>query len=109
MTKTDDSQGVVAALREHGRFLVTSHEAPDGDALGSMLAMELALRRLGKDTVMFLGGPSSLPGEYRFLELLERGLRRERAAGGAARVLRAVACASASRVGGEPGLVELAP
>jgi len=109
VAKTDDMQAVVAALREHERFLVTSHEAPDGDALGSMLAMDLALRRLGKDTVMFLGGPAPLPGEYRFLELPERGLQRERPADGSERVLVAVDCASANRVGGEPGLVELAP
>ena len=48
---------------------MTSHEAPDGDALGSLLATGLALRELGKDVVMFLGGPAPLPGEYRFLEL----------------------------------------
>src|SRR3970282_1905391 len=109
MPKADDIQAVVAAIREHERFLVTSHEAPDGDALGSLLAMELALRQLGKDTVMFLGGPAPLPGEYRFLELPERGLRRERPADAAERVLIALDCASAGRVGGEPGLVELAP
>ncbi len=32
-----DMQAVVAALRENDRFVVTSHEAPDGDALGSLL------------------------------------------------------------------------
>ena len=60
-----DMHAVVAALRERDRFLVTSHEAPDGDALGSMMAMDLALRRLGKDTVMFLGGsaPGGTPGD----------------------------------------------
>jgi bifunctional oligoribonuclease and PAP phosphatase NrnA len=109
MAKADDMQAVVAALRERDRFLVTSHEAPDGDAFGSLLATELALRQLGKDTVMFLGGPAPLPGEYRFLELAERGLRRERPADAAERVLVAVDCASASRVGAEPGLVEQAP
>jgi phosphoesterase RecJ-like protein len=100
---------VAAALRERDRFLVTSHEAPDGDALGSLLAVDLALRQLGKDTVMFLGGPAPLPGEYRFLELEDRGLRREPPDDASERVLLAVDCASASRVGAEPGLVEQAP
>jgi phosphoesterase RecJ-like protein len=109
MTKTNDIEAVVAALRERDRFLVTSHEAPDGDALGSLLAMDLALRQLGKDTVMFLGGSPPLPGEYRFLELPDRGLVRERPADVAERTLVAVDCASESRVGAEPGLVELAP
>ena len=109
MQSPDDIQAVVAALRANDRFVVTSHEAPDGDALGSLLATGLALRQLGKDAVMFLGGPAPLPGEYRFLELQQRGLQRERPADFAERVLVAVDCASAGRVGAEPGLVEAAP
>jgi len=35
MPSQDDMQAVVAALRDNERFVVTSHEAPDGDALGS--------------------------------------------------------------------------
>ena len=102
----DDMAAVVAALRERDRFLVTSHEAPDGDALGSLLATGLALRKLGKDAVMFLGGPAPLPGEYRFLDLPARGLLRERPDDASERVLVAVDCASAERVGAEPGLVD---
>jgi phosphoesterase RecJ-like protein len=109
MTTTDDIAAVVAALRERDHFLVTSHEAPDGDALGSLLAVELALHQLGKDSMMFLGGAAPLPGEYRFLELPERGLLRQRPADASERVLVAVDCASSSRVGAEPGLVDAAP
>ena len=108
MPSASDMEAVVAALREKDRFLVTSHEAPDGDALGSLLATELALRSLGKDAVMFLGGQAPLPGEYRFLELAERGLLRAPPADASERVLVAVDCASAGRVGAEPGLVERA-
>ena len=103
-----DMQAVVAAINENERFVVTSHEAPDGDALGSLLGMGLALRELGKDVVMFLGGPAPLPGEYRFLDLDQRGLRRERPEDFAERVLVAVDCASESRVGAEPGVVDAA-
>jgi len=108
MSNQSDMKAVVAALKENERFVVTSHEAPDGDALGSLLATGLALRVLGKDVVMFLGGPAPLPGEYRFLELESRGLQRERPADLGERVLVAVDCASASRVGAEPGIVEAA-
>ena len=66
---TTDVDAVVAALRDNDRFVVTSHDNPDGDALGSLLAMHLALQSLGKDSVMVLGGPALLPGEYRFLGL----------------------------------------
>jgi phosphoesterase RecJ-like protein len=37
------------ALREHQRFAVLSHVRPDGDALGSQLALGLSLKELGKD------------------------------------------------------------
>jgi len=40
--------------REHDRFLLTAHEGPDGDALGSLLGMHRLLQKLGKDSVMFL-------------------------------------------------------
>jgi phosphoesterase RecJ-like protein len=95
---TGDSDAVVAALREHQRFAVTSHDNPDGDALGSLLAMHLALESLGKDTVMVLGGGSPLPGEYGFLGLEEKGLRRAAPADVAERVLVAVDCAQANRI-----------
>ena len=37
------------ALREHHKFAVLSHVRPDGDALGSTLALALSLKELGKD------------------------------------------------------------
>jgi bifunctional oligoribonuclease and PAP phosphatase NrnA len=102
-----DLAAVVDALRRHDRFLVTSHENPDGDALGSLLAMHLALRQLGKDSVMYLGGPAPLPGEYRFLALDE--LLRELPADRGERVLVAVDCANESRLGPDPEVLHGAP
>ena len=103
-----DREAVLAALRDHDRFVVTSHDNPDGDALGSLLAMHLALRGLEKDTVMVLGGVSPLPGEYAFLRLEERGLVRSAPDDLAERVLVAVDCAQESRVV-EARLQEAAP
>src|SRR5918994_1645372 len=57
-------------IRAGERFLVTTHENPDGDALGSMLATTLALRQLGKDAKMFLAGEAPLPAEYVFMALV---------------------------------------
>jgi phosphoesterase RecJ-like protein len=37
------------AIRQRQRFVITSHVRPDGDAIGSSLAMAFALRALGKD------------------------------------------------------------
>jgi phosphoesterase RecJ-like protein len=108
MTTSPDFDAVLAALREHERFLVTSHENPDGDALGSLLAMHLGLDALGKDTLIVMAGSAPLPGEYRFLELPERGLLRELPEDRAERVLVAVDCANASRIA-NPQLVTDAP
>ena len=40
---------VADAIRQRQRFVVTSNSRPDGDAVGSSLAMAFALRHLGKD------------------------------------------------------------
>jgi len=44
---------IASVLREHQRFAVLSHVRPDGDALGSQLAMGLALKHLGKDVAIW--------------------------------------------------------
>jgi len=107
MTQTStDLQAVAAALRDHDRFLVVTHENPDGDALGSLLATTLALRRLGKDVEMYLGGSGSLPREYAFMQL-DR-LRRDLPDDLEQRVLVAVDCAKADRIGPDPNPVERA-
>ncbi len=91
---------VAEALKRHDRFVVVSHENPDGDALGSMLALTLGLRALGKDVVMYLAGDAPLPGEYLFLELDD--LLRELPDDLEERVLVAVDCASERRIGPDP-------
>jgi phosphoesterase RecJ-like protein len=88
---------VVRAIRANDRFLVVTHENPDGDALGSMLAVTLALRTLGKDVVMYLTGRAPLPAEYRFLSLA--GLIHDVPDDLAERVLLAVDCANERRIG----------
>jgi bifunctional oligoribonuclease and PAP phosphatase NrnA len=69
---TTDLERVGAELRTRDRFLLTAHEGPDGDALGSLLGMHHLLTALGKDSVMFLAAKEfPLPIEYRFLPLEE--------------------------------------
>jgi bifunctional oligoribonuclease and PAP phosphatase NrnA len=63
---------VANEIRGRERFLLTAHEGPDGDALGSLLGMHRLLTQLGKDSVMFLAAKEfPLPIEYRFLPLEE--------------------------------------
>jgi bifunctional oligoribonuclease and PAP phosphatase NrnA len=50
-------------------FLITTHENPDGDAVGSTLALANYLRRLGKEVTLYYRDP--LPDLYRFLPQAE--------------------------------------
>jgi phosphoesterase RecJ-like protein len=60
---------VLGAIREGERFVLVTHENPDGDALGSLVAMQGVMRALGKDSLMFLGRDEfPLPYEYAFFE-----------------------------------------
>src|SRR3954465_6418662 len=95
--KTSEVAAVGDAIRSYDRFLLVTHENPDGDALGSILATKLALDQLGKDAVMYLYGDAPLPAEYGFLPLAE--LRRRPPDDAAERVLVAVDCANERRIG----------
>src|SRR6266576_60134 len=95
-TTASDLTAVADAIRENDRFVLTTHENPDGDALGSLLAANLALVQLGKDTVMALHSDAPLPGEYGFMPLGD--LQRRWPHDVAERVLLAVDCANESRI-----------
>ena len=78
MTDTVDLASADARARSRpscaagDRFLLTAHEGPDGDALGSLLGMHKVLTQLGKDSIMFMAAKEfPLPIEYRFLPLEE--------------------------------------
>jgi phosphoesterase RecJ-like protein len=106
-TKTAELEAVAEAIRSHDRFLVTTHENPDGDALGSLLATKLALDELGKDSVMYLAGDAPLPREYSWMPLED--LQRKVPDDAATRVLLALDCANESRLGPDPEVLHSAP
>lgn len=61
---------VIEALRDAQKTIVVTHEHPDGDALGSLIAMQQVLTALGHDSRMFIAESDlPLPYEYRFLPL----------------------------------------
>jgi bifunctional oligoribonuclease and PAP phosphatase NrnA len=103
-TTETDLRTIAEAIRDHDRFLVTTHENPDGDALGSLLATKLMLEQLGKDAVIYLAGEVPLPREYEFMELAD--LRREPPADAHQRVLLAVDCANERRLGPDPSVYQ---
>ncbi|HEY6837596.1 MAG TPA: bifunctional oligoribonuclease/PAP phosphatase NrnA [Geobacteraceae bacterium] len=60
---------IVAAIAAHHSFLITTHESPDGDAIGSTLALANYLTRLGKDVTAYCCDP--VPEIYAFLPLAD--------------------------------------
>ena len=62
---TEQDQALIE-LRQADKLLLTTHENPDGDALGSLVAMHWILEQLGKDSLMFMSPDEfPLPWEYR--------------------------------------------
>jgi phosphoesterase RecJ-like protein len=67
---TASRERILRELRDADRFILVTHENPDGDALGSLVAMNEILGRLGKDSLMFMAADEfPLPYEYRFFLL----------------------------------------
>ncbi|MBI2082924.1 MAG: bifunctional oligoribonuclease/PAP phosphatase NrnA [Deltaproteobacteria bacterium] len=63
--KSDPFQRVIAEIRKGRSFLITTHANPDGDALGSAIALGLGLKKLGKKVKIYNADP--VPGNLRFL------------------------------------------
>src|SRR5712675_1843580 len=53
----DQLAQVLQEIDRHRRFLVTSHARPDGDAIGSTLALAQILRKMGKSAEVVLADP----------------------------------------------------
>ncbi|MGH2968725.1 MAG: DHH family phosphoesterase [Solirubrobacteraceae bacterium] len=67
---TSTRRQLLDELRGADKFLLTTHERPDGDAVGSLAAMQQVLTALGKDALAFLTADEfPLPYEYRFIHL----------------------------------------
>ncbi len=61
-----DFDAALAIFRSSDNFAIIAHFRPDGDAVGSTIALGLALRSLGKTVRLFNEDP--VPERYRFLE-----------------------------------------
>jgi phosphoesterase RecJ-like protein len=95
--KANDRPRIVETLQEKPSFLITSHNSPCGDAIGSELAMGFLLERLGKEVIIRNSGPvprnlAFLPGADKILCGFE--LQKQ------PQVLILVDCANIDRVGG---------
>jgi bifunctional oligoribonuclease and PAP phosphatase NrnA len=62
-------QLVLDEIRAADKFVLVTHENPDGDALGSLVGMQRLLVALDKASVMFMAADEfPLPYEYRFFD-----------------------------------------
>jgi len=67
---------VISALQSEKRFLIATHINPDGDAIGSSLALSAALESMGKKTFVYSRDPvpwyySFMPGHEKFISDLK--------------------------------------
>jgi phosphoesterase RecJ-like protein len=60
------NQAVIDFIEKYDKFIITAHETPDGDALGSEYAMLLALRKLGKTARILNADPA--PQKFAFID-----------------------------------------
>ncbi len=65
----DTKERVLDEIRAADKFVLVTHENPDGDALGSLVGMQRLLMALDKASVMFMAADEfPLPYEYRFFD-----------------------------------------
>ena len=64
---------LLSFLREKKDFFIATHINPEGDALGSSLALSMALETLGKKTVVY--DRDGVPEIYRYLPGQEKFIR----------------------------------
>jgi phosphoesterase RecJ-like protein len=68
--RQESHQQVLQAIKAAQKFVLATHENPDGDALGSLSAMNGILTALGKDAISFMAESEfPLSYEYGFLQL----------------------------------------
>ena len=92
---TNSLEAICKVFREKDRFLIACHENPEGDAIGSELALALALRKMGKTVTVLNADP--VPGNLTFLPGADSVVREED--GSRYDVAVVVDCGSAERTG----------
>src|SRR5262245_22230399 len=61
MATIPEIQRIAEAIRARQRFVISSHTRPDGDSIGSSLAMAYALRAMGKTADVVHADPAPGP------------------------------------------------
>jgi phosphoesterase RecJ-like protein len=76
MSIATERSELVDELRRADKLFLTTHENPDGDALGSLLGMHLVLEQIGKDSIMFMT-PEQFPLPYEYQRMPLEAVTRE--------------------------------
>jgi bifunctional oligoribonuclease and PAP phosphatase NrnA len=87
---------IAEIIQDHDHFLVLTHTNPDGDAVGSLLGMHLALQEMGKQSWAISGEP--LPSQYDFLGARGKVISAPQAINGSPAWIIALDCASEDRM-----------
>ncbi len=66
MKSNSDFQQIIELFENKNRFLITSHQDPDGDSIGTLIGLYKFLTGLGKDVIVYNQG--NLPKKYKFLD-----------------------------------------
>jgi bifunctional oligoribonuclease and PAP phosphatase NrnA len=66
-----DWQAAVAAIADAGTTVISCHVNPDGDALGSAMALQLALAGAGRHALVSFSEPFAVAPQYQFLAGLD--------------------------------------
>ena len=99
-----DSQGLFRLIETKNRFIATCHVHPDGDAIGSLLAIGMVLKKLGKEVELVCS--EGIPSVYLFLEGREF-IKKERDLSLTPEVLISVDCAEKDRCAIQPEIWDL--
>lgn len=96
---SSELETVLDLIREAKRVLISSHENPDGDAIGSMLALGLGIEQMGKEVVFY--NKDGVPEILRFLPRSDRIGSSMNDVKGTFDLVFAVDCTGTNRAGGE--------
>jgi phosphoesterase RecJ-like protein len=88
---------IIATIREGRRFLITSHVDPEGDSLGSQLALAAILRELGKEVAVV--NHDRPPERYAFMPGIDRVVQPAAVSGQPFDAAFVLDCAAIERIG----------
>lgn len=98
---------IIREINTRNHFLLTTHIHPDGDALGSILALHFLLDSLGKRSVLFTEDP--VPNQYLFLPGVEKITHELKSISNIEACI-VVDCGDSDRIGPEAGrIMEIHP